>query len=143
LFYDFARIIDESKPKVFIYENVKGLTNHDEGRTWDVMQDVFHNLGYSFFAKLLNAKDYGIPQHRERIFVVGFRNDEFFNFPEPIALEHTMQDFLEDTNIDKKYYLPEKGVAFVTNPKNIKKRYTQINGEVALCQKANQQFNWH
>ena len=53
-----------------------------------------------------------------------------------------MQDLLED-GADTKYYLPEKGIKFVTNPKNLKKKYTQINGRVALCQKANQQFNWH
>jgi site-specific DNA-cytosine methylase len=65
-----------------------------------------------------------------------------FQFPEQIALEHKMQDFLEDYT-DSKYYLKEKGVKFVTSSKNRNKRYTQINGEVALCQKANQQFNWH
>ena len=57
-------------------------------------------------------------------------------------LEYTMQDFLEDT-CENKYFLPEKGIAFVTQEKNLKKKYTQINGEIALCQKANQQFNWH
>lgn len=65
-----------------------------------------------------------------------------FQFPEKIELEHTMQDFLEDYT-DSKYFLREKGVKFVTSSKNRQKRYTQINGEIALCQKANQQFNWH
>jgi DNA (cytosine-5)-methyltransferase 1 len=84
-----------------------------------------------------------MPQHRERIFVVGFKDKTIdFQFPESIALEHKMQDFLEDFT-DSKYYLKEKGVKFVTSSKNRNKRYTQINGEVALCQKANQQFNWH
>ena len=55
LFYDFARIVDETKPKVFIYENVKGLTNHDGGKTWRVVQDVFHELGYNIFSKILNS----------------------------------------------------------------------------------------
>lgn len=143
LFYDFARIVNETKPKVFIYENVKGLTNHDNGRTWKVVQDVFHDLGYSIHSQILNSKDYGIPQHRERIFVVGFKNRSFdFSFPSKINLDHTMQDFLEDFT-DSKYYLKEKGVKFVTSSKNKNKRYTQINGEVMLCQKANQQFNWH
>jgi len=143
LFYDFARIVDETKPKVFIYENVKGLTNHDNGKTWQVVQDVFHELGYEIFSQLLNSKDYGIPQNRERIFVVGFKNKKTkFNFPAPVQLEYTMQDFLEDFT-DSKYYLKEKGVKFVTSSKNKNKRYTQINGSVMLCQKANQQFNWH
>lgn len=143
LFYEFARIVNEVKPKVFIYENVKGLTNHDGGKTWTVVQSVFKDLGYKIHSKLLNGKDYGIPQHRERIFVVGFLDHSVqFSFPAKLQLEHTMQDFLEDFTATK-YYLKEKGIKFVTSTKNRIKRYTQINGEVALCQKANQQFNWH
>lgn len=143
LFYDFARVIDECKPKIFIYENVKGLLNHDGGRTWEVVQDVFHDLGYKIYSQILNSRDFGIPQNRERIFVIGFKDEnQDFSFPNPIKLESTMQDFLEDY-IDSKFYLKEKGVKFVTSSKNKNKRYTQINGEVMLCQKANQQFNWH
>lgn len=142
LFYDFARIVDECKPRVFIFENVKGLINHDNGNTWRVIQDVFEDLGYDIHHQVLNSRDYGIPQNRERIFVVGFRKKTQFIFPEPIELKTTMQDFLED-NINSKFYLGDKGVKFVTNEKNIKKRFTQINGEVALCQKRNQQSNWH
>jgi DNA (cytosine-5)-methyltransferase 1 len=143
LFYDFARVVNECKPKVFIYENVKGLLNHDEGRTWQVVQDVFKELGYKIFTQTLNSKDYGIPQHRERIFVVAFKNKkETFEFPKKVELQHSMQDFMEDFT-DTKYYLKDKGVKFVTSSWNRKKKYTQINGDVALCQKANQQFNWH
>lgn len=143
LFYDFARIVNETKPKVFIYENVKGLTNHDGGKTWKVVQDVFHELGYNIHSQILNSKDFGIPQHRERIFVIGFKDHSIdFTFPGKIKLEYKMQDFLEDYTASK-YYLKEKGIKFVTSSKNKNKRYTQINGEVMLCQKANQQFNWH
>lgn len=143
LFYDFARVVNEVQPKIFIYENVKGLLNHDGGKTWDVVQSVFQSLGYKLYAKVLNSKDYGIPQHRERIIVVGFKDhDVDFIFPSPIPLTRTMQDFLEDYT-DSKYYLKEKGIKFVTSTKNKMKRYTQINGNIALCQKANQQFNWH
>lgn len=144
LFYDFARVVSETQPKLFIYENVKGLLNHDNGNTWQVVQDVFNSLGYTLYSQLLNSKDYGIPQHRERIFVIGFKNKpkNGFEFPQPIELEHTMQDFLEDYT-DSKYFLKEKGVKFVTSSKNRQKRYTQINGDIMLCQKANQQFNWH
>jgi len=143
LFYDFARIVDECQPKVFIYENVKGLINHDEGRTWAVVQDVFKQLGYKIYSQLMNSKDYGIPQHRERIFVIGFKDHSVaFEFPEKIPLIHTMQDFLEDYT-DTKYYLKDKGIKFVTKSWNRQKKYTQINGDIALCQKANQQFNWH
>lgn len=143
LFYDFARIVNECRPKVFIYENVKGLLSHDQGKTWQVIQEVFESLGYKIYSQTLNSKNFGIPQHRERIFVIGFRQKKFdFEFPEPIDLKHTMQDFLEDYT-ESKYYLGDKGVKFVTSSKNRAKRYTQIDGEIALCQKANQQFNWH
>jgi len=143
LFYEFARVVKESQPKVFIYENVKGLINHDKGNTFETIKATFDELGYKYFYKVLNAKDYGMAQHRERIFVVGFRDKrKTFKFPKAIELETKMQDFLEDY-IDSKYYLKEKGVKFVTSSKNRKKRYTQINGDIAICQKANQQFNWH
>ena len=143
LFYDFARIIDECRPKVFIFENVKGLLSHDDGKTWRVIQEVFNSLGYKIFSQTMNSKNYGIPQHRERIFVVGFRKkNQDFTFPASINLETTMQDFLEDFT-DSKYFLGGKGIKFVTSSKNRLKRYTQIDGEIALCQKANQQFNWH
>jgi DNA (cytosine-5)-methyltransferase 1 len=143
LFYHFARVIGECQPKVFIYENVRGLLNHDGGRTWRTVQEVFESLGYKFFSQTLNSKNYGIPQNRERIFVVGFRNTRTkFEFPAPIELRLSMQDLLEDT-IESEYFLKRKGVKFVTSSKNRQKRYTQINGAIALCQKANQQFNWH
>ncbi len=143
LFYEYARVIKECEPKIFIYENVKGLTNHDSGKTWQIVQNTFKELGYKIFFKVLNSKDYGIPQNRERIFVVGFKDNSVdFNFPAPFELEHSMQDFLEDFT-DSKYYLKEKGIKFVTSFKNRNKSYTQINGDIALCQKANQQFNWH
>lgn len=146
LFYEFARLVKQIRPKVFIYENVRAVLSNDNGRTWETMQRVFTDLHYTWSMKVLNAKDYGIPQNRERIFVVGFRNDlklkEPFEFPNPIPLKTTMQDYLQD-NPPEKYYLPEKGVAFVTNKKNLDKSYTQIDGLIALCQTRNQQFNWH
>ena len=146
LFYEYARLIDEIKPKVFIYENVRAVVSHDSGKTWAKMQEVFSELGYSFSWKVLNAKNYGIPQNRERLFVVGFRDDlklnSLFDFPSPIELKKKMKDFLMD-NAPGGYFLPKKGVEFVTKEKNLEKRFTQIDGDVQLCQKKNQQFNWH
>ncbi len=142
LFYEFARVVQETSPKLFIFENVKGLINHDGGKTWEVIFSVFKSLGYDIHFKVLNSKDYGIPQHRERIFCVGFKNTTDFKYPTPIPLEYRMYDFLEDY-VDTKYFLKSKGVKFVTSTKNRVKRYTQINGDIALCQKRNQQFNWH
>ena len=152
LFYDYARLIDEIQPKVFIYENVRAVLSNDCGRTWKKMKEVFEQLGYNVYYKnkdkpsILNAKDYGIPQNRERLFVIGFRSDlnleKEFEFPKPIPLTKTMQDFLIE-NTSGSYFLSKKGVEFVTKEKNLNKRFTQIDGDIALCQKKNQEFNWH
>lgn len=142
LFYEFARVIKECEPKVFLFENVKGILNHDNGRTWHVIHDIFEELGYDVHFRVLNSRDYGIPQNRERLFCLGFKKPTEFHFPTPIELEYRMYDFLEDF-VDTKYFLREKGIKFVTSSKNREKSYTQVNGDVALCQKRNQQFNWH
>ena len=101
LFYEFARIVNETQPRVFIYENVRGLTTHDDGKTWAVMRSVFENdLNYRIAEpQILNASDYGIPQSRRRVFVIGIRDDikcPAFEYPAPVELLYTMQDFLED-----------------------------------------------
>ena len=101
LFYEFARVIKETQPRVFIYENVRGLTTHDNGHTWEVMKSVFKDdLNYRISEpQILNASDYGIPQSRRRIFVIGIREDiecGDFVYPKPVPLKYTMQDFLED-----------------------------------------------
>ena len=120
LFFEFTRLVDEIKPKLFIFENVKGLLSHNGGKTFETIEKRIKALGYKFYdKKILNAKDYGIPQNRERLFVVGFLEKQNFKFPEPIPLEITMQDLLID-NPDSKYFLKEKGI-----------------------RKRNQQFNWH
>ena len=99
LFYEFARLIKEINPKVFIYENVRNLLNHDKGNTWRVIKQVFDELGYNYKYGILNAADYGIPQTRRRLFVIGFRKDLNidFNFP-PMQkkLKYKMKDFTEN-----------------------------------------------
>ncbi|WP_276865222.1 DNA cytosine methyltransferase [Mediterranea massiliensis] len=142
LFYEFARVVKETNPKVFLFENVRGLLNHDKGRTWQIIHDIFEELGYDVKFRVLNSCDYGIPQHRERVYCLGFKQKTDFEYPAPIPLEYKMYDFLEDY-IDSKYFLKEKGIKFVTSHKNRNKSYTQINGDIQLCQKRNQQFNWH
>lgn len=143
LIFEFIRVVKQCKPQVFIFENVKGLLNHGGGRTWELINEAFESVGYSTKSAVLNSRDYGIPQNRQRLFVVGIKTRKTdFEFPKPIALKSRMQDFLEDVT-DSKFFLRSKGVKFVTSSKNRLKRYTQINGDVALCQKANQQFNWH
>ncbi len=142
LFFEFVRVIKECEPKIFIFENVKGILTHNDGKTWQELKSHLIKLGYDLHEQVLNSKDYGIPQNRERLFCVGFKEKTDFSFPRAIKLKHIMYDFLEDF-IDTKYFLKEKGIKFVTSSWNRKKHYTQINGDIALCQKRNQQFNWH
>ena len=99
LFYEFARLVKEIEPKVFIYENVRNLLKHDHEKTWDTIKKVFDSLGYSYKFEVLNAADYGIPQTRRRLFVVGFRNDldidmdDFIFPPQKKELHFVMKDF--------------------------------------------------
>lgn len=125
LFYEYARIVNECQPKVFIYENVRGMITHDKGNTWEVVKNVFRSLNYNIYIKtdndgnespILNAKNYGIPQSRDRLFIVGFRADldvNNFHFPQEIELQTTVSDYL-DEQVDAKYYLGQKGFEFVT-----------------------------
>ena len=143
LFREFARIVKECQPKVFIFENVKGMLSHDKGRTWQVIKNTFEEYcGYDVYFQVLNGKDYGIPQSRERLYCIGFREETDFKYPAPIALRKSVYDFLQKS-FDPKYLLKQKGVNFITRSVNHQKSYTQVNGDIMLCQKRNQQFNWH
>ena len=144
LFYEYARMVDEVQPKVFIYENVTGMIKHDGGRTWKIIQGIFNNLGYKWTHWVLNATDYGLPQNRRRIFVVGFRSDlsDFFDkLVEPKKMKSllNMGDLLEH-DIPNKYYLPEKGFKRAIDPNQ--KKHVALNGIIARCQVACQQYNW-
>jgi len=143
LFYEYARLVSEVKPKVFIYENVPHMLKHDSGKTWEVIKDIFDDLGYVWDFEVLNARDFGLPQNRRRIFVIGYRKDlgrDFIRFPQGHGiLEKTVVDYLEPS-VDDIYYLPQKGFEYTTNPKNRKR--VSVNAEVSRCQAANQQFNW-
>ncbi len=144
LVFEFIRIVKESSPNIFIFENVKGLLTVDKGETFkNIILPKFKKLGYTLFYETLNSKDFGIPQHRERLFVIGFKDKRTdYEFPKPFDLKLKVKDLLLD-NADEKYYLGEKGINFVTSIKQQKMSSTQINGDIALCQRANQQFNWH
>lgn len=106
LFFDIARILKEKKPKAFMLENVRNLTAHDSGRTFKVIISTLEDLGYKVYAKVLNALDFGVPQKRERIIIVGFLDDVDFEFPKPIPVEErkSLADILEE-NVDAKYYV--------------------------------------
>lgn len=143
LIFEFIRIIKESKPKVFIFENVKGLINHDKGKTWEIIKKEFDKLGYHLTFSILNSKDYGVPQSRPRLFLVGFRSRTYFlkfEFPKPFKLESFMSDYL-DKEFSESMSLSKKAFLNISNKERLRKKYTQINGDVALCQNRNQQMN--
>ncbi len=97
LFFDVARIVKEKRPKIVFMENVKNFASHDNGHTLDVVKRTMEELGYNFYQKVLNSVDYGIPQNRERIYMVCFRKDLYvseFNYPEPFPLAKHLEDFL-------------------------------------------------
>lgn len=97
LFFDVARIVRAKRPKVVFLENVKNFASHDNGQTLKVVRTIMTELGYSFDAKVLNAVDYGIPQKRERIYMVCFREDidhSNFRFPVPFRLTRHVEDYL-------------------------------------------------
>ncbi len=114
LFREFARVINECKPKVFIFENVQGLFKHDSGKTWKVIYNTFKDYcKYDVHFQLLNARDYGIPQTRERLYCIGFLEKNDFKYPAPIKLNYRMYDFLEDYK-NSKYYVDRLNVKFIT-----------------------------
>jgi len=110
LFFDVARICAHHRPKVIFCENVKGLTMHDQGRTFEVIKGTLMELGYTVHEKVLNSRDYGVPQNRERIYIVGFRSDidsSMFKFPDPTDSSKRIRDILEEQPVSAKYYLSE------------------------------------
>lgn len=149
LFYNSHEFIVKNKPRYFIFENVKGLLSDDGGKTFQRWLDYLggksvngnpvifpleESVPYHIYHKVLNAKDYGVPQNRERVFIIGIRDDadNTFNWPKPIHLTKRLKDVLEE-NVDEKYYLSgkmidgfvnhkkqnqEKGYGFGWNPTN-------------------------
>lgn len=110
LFFDVARILNAKKPQAFFLENVKGLVQHDKGKTFKtIMRVLQEDLGYTVYAKLINAKDFGLPQKRERIYIVGFRDKIAFDFPESVEdrKKTRLKDILEKNEVSPKYYLSD------------------------------------
>lgn len=107
LFFEALKVIEYCKPKVAIAENVKNLTSKKFDTQFETVLKSLEEAGYNNYWKVLNAKDYGIPQNRERVFIVSIRKDvdtEQFEFPKPYSLEKRLKDFLEP-HVDEKYYL--------------------------------------
>jgi DNA (cytosine-5)-methyltransferase 1 len=108
LFFDLARIAKKHQPKIIFAENVKNLVNHDKGKTFDTILRVLKELGYITFTQLINSKHFGVPQNRERIYIVAFRNDiapKNFMFPTGSGAPVCIRDIMEKEEVSSKYYL--------------------------------------
>lgn len=123
LFFDLLKIIKEKKPRIIFLENVKNLETHDKGKTYKKIKESLEKEGYKVTQKVLNACEYGnIPQNRERIYIVGFKNEKEFNkfkFPEKIKLTKTIYDFIDfSKKIEDKYYYSKENCRFFDKIKN-------------------------
>ena len=128
LFYEFARVIDECRPKVFIFENVKGILKKE---IFEIVEKEIKSTGYKYYKQILNAKDYCIPQNRQRLFIIGFLEETNFEFPAKIPLTLSVKDFLQE-EANEKYFLSEKMTDYISYDR--KEKYCldkNINKEVA------------
>jgi len=127
LIYQFYRVVDEMRPRAFLFENVKGFRTIDKGETVRQFEESFRRIGYTVISGILNTKDYGLPQNRERYFLVGFLSKEAagrFRFPDPIPMWARLEDILEP-EVDGKYYLSEKAIrGFLKNNRKHAERGT-------------------
>lgn len=147
LFFDYARIIKDKQPKAFIFENVKGLTNHNKGNTYKIIKQTLIKCGYTIYCKVLDALDYGSACRRERVFIVGYRNDlnvDSFEFP------------LQQTRLNNVYDYIDKSINQKTHPHLYKispciqkkideymhKRILKQNEVVSYCYKINSTYGY-
>lgn len=135
LMYETIRIIEKLKPKYVIWENVKNLLSKKHKPNFDNYINRLNELGYKSFCKVLNAKDYGIPQNRERVFTISIRNDlnQPFEFPPKKKLKLKLKDMLEK-NIDNKYYLSKNKIYSISHWKSYQKPFEKIHGNNSISQ---------
>jgi DNA (cytosine-5)-methyltransferase 1 len=107
LFFNIEEILREKKPYGFLLENVSRLVTHDKGRTFKIILEKLNDLGYTVHYKVLNTIDFGIPQLRKRIYIVGFKDKIDFDFPKPNGTKITLEDILEK-EVDAKYYVSDE-----------------------------------
>lgn len=110
LFFEVARICNVHRPIVIFCENVKGLVIHNRGRTFSIIKSTLEQIGYNVYFRVLNSKDFGVPQNRERVYIVAFRKDidsSDFCFPGPTDSEKKIRDITEEHPVSSKYYLSE------------------------------------
>lgn len=135
LMYETIRIVNKLKPKYVIWENVKNLLSKKHKHNFDNYIKSMNELGYNSYYQVLNSKDYGIPQNRERVFTISIRQDidnGTFTFPKPIELKLRLKDMLED-NVDEKYFLSDKMINYISQSgtKDFKLNDSKINLDIA------------
>jgi DNA (cytosine-5)-methyltransferase 1 len=144
LFYEIIRIAEVKKPRYMLLENVKGLTCKKFKDTFDKILSELARIGYKVHWKVLNTKDYGIPQSRARVWFVCFREQEDydkFKFPEQEELKILVDD-IRETDIDKKYYLSKTQQERLLKGIDIKKQFSSLNSDIAINQTARQYASW-
>lgn len=134
LMYETIRIVEKLKPKYVIWENVKNVISKKHKHNYDNYCNRMSELGYTNYGQVLNAKDYGIPQNRERVFTISIRNDlnQVFEFPQKELLKLRLKDMLED-NVDEKYYLSEDKIEKISHWKAYQKPFEKVQGNNSVC----------
>lgn len=132
LMYETLRIVEKLKPKYVIWENVKNLLSKKHRHNFDAYLEAMEKLGYKNYYQVLNAKDYGIPQNRERVFTVSILDGGTFKFPETIPLEKRLKDVLEE-NVDEKYYLSDEKIAMISKWKCYERPLEHIMDKDSVC----------
>lgn len=132
LMYETIRIVEKLKPKYVIWENVKNLLSKKHRHNFDAYLETMEQLGYTNYYQVLNAKDYGIPQNRERVFTISILGNESYVFPQTQELELKLKDILEE-EVDEKYYLSEKMIKYIseTGTANFRNPDCKINLDIA------------
>ena len=134
LFFEALRIIEDTKPRVAIAENVKNLVSKKFAKEFEIVLSSLEKAGYNNYWQVLNAKDYGIPQNRERVFIVSIRkdiDDRKFEFPEKQELKLRLKDMLED-NVDEKYYLSDEKIHSISHWKAHQKPFEKVQGNNSI-----------
>lgn len=132
LMYETIRIVEKLKPKYVIWENVKNVISKKHRHNFDNYLNKMEDLGYTNYYQVLNAKDYGIPQNRERVFTISILGNKDYDFPPKQSLKLKLKDMLED-NVDEKYYLSDKMVEYIsaTGTANFRNPDSKINLDIA------------
>lgn len=138
LLWECRRPIATKRPKFLLMENVKALVSDKYRPLFLKWESWLRSLDYVNYTEILNAKDYGVPQNRERVFMLSILNGCWYEFPHPVRLEKRLKDVLE-LEVDEKYFLNECGINYVKKKLG---KYTAINGEVAMCLTAKGCANW-